>query len=83
LFVLTNGTGNLNAERNLEVTTSSRCGGRRWCRHEDWSKTDVKKLSACWEHLSFFIHASTFIQSDAWTSTSCLRSARTFTEWYY
>jgi len=25
LFVLVNGTGNLNAERNLEVTTLSRC----------------------------------------------------------
>jgi len=41
LFVLTNGTGNLNAEHNLEVTKSSGCCGRRWCKHEDWFKIDV------------------------------------------
>jgi len=41
LFVLTSGTGNLDAECNLEVTTSSRCCGRRWCRLEYWSKIDV------------------------------------------
>jgi len=41
IFVPANGTGNLNAERNLEVTTLSRWCGRRWCRHEDWSKIDV------------------------------------------
>jgi len=45
-FVLTNGTGNLEAEHNLEVTASSRCYGRRWCKHEVWSKIDVKKLLA-------------------------------------
>jgi len=42
----------MNAERNLAVTTLSRCCGRRWCRHEDWSKIDVKNFFACWERLS-------------------------------
>jgi len=38
------GTGNLKAEHNLEVTTSSHCCGRRWCSHEDWSNIDVSTI---------------------------------------